>query len=79
VGLRSAQASVRVTTSDQWHIGSMTKSMTATLAAILVEDGLITWDTRPIDVWPELDGRINSGFRDTTLRQLLSHTSGMKA
>ena len=78
VGLRSSQASVRVTTNDQWHIGSMTKSMTATLAAILVEDGLITWDTRPIDVWPEIAGRIDSGFRDTTLRQLLSHTSGMK-
>ncbi len=78
VGLRSTQASVRVTTSDQWHIGSMTKSMTATLAAILVEDGLINWDTRPIDVWPEIAGRIDSGFRDTTLRQLLSHTSGMK-
>lgn len=78
VGLRSALASVRVSTQDQWHIGSMTKSMTATLAAILVEDGLITWDTRPIDVWPEISGRIDSGFRDTTLRQLLSHTSGMK-
>jgi CubicO group peptidase (beta-lactamase class C family) len=78
VGLRSADASVRVTTDDQWHIGSITKSMTATLAAILVEDGLITWDTRPIDVWPEMAARIHSGFREITLRQLLSHTSGMK-
>jgi CubicO group peptidase (beta-lactamase class C family) len=78
VGLRSIDASVRVTTDDQWHIGSITKSMTATLAAMLVEDGLITWDTRPIDVWPEIAGRIHSGFRETTLRQLLSHTSGMK-
>src|SRR5262245_12846888 len=48
VGLRSASANVRVTTDDLWHIGSITKSMTATLAAILVEDGLITWDTRPL-------------------------------
>src|SRR5688572_3991477 len=43
VGLRSTDATVRVTTADQWHIGSITKSMTATLAALLVEDGLITW------------------------------------
>jgi CubicO group peptidase (beta-lactamase class C family) len=78
VGLRSADASVPVTISDQWHIGSITKSMTATLAAILVEDGLITWDTRPIDVWPEMAGRIHAGFREITLRQLLSHSSGMK-
>jgi CubicO group peptidase (beta-lactamase class C family) len=78
VGLRSVQGSARVTTTDQWHIGSITKSMTATLAALLVEDGLITWDTRPIDVWPQMASTIHAGFRDTTLRQLLSHSSGMK-
>jgi CubicO group peptidase (beta-lactamase class C family) len=78
VGLRSADADVRVTTADQWHMGSITKSMTATLAALLVEDGLISWDTRPIDVWPDLGNDIHPGFRDVTLRQFLSHTSGMK-
>jgi CubicO group peptidase (beta-lactamase class C family) len=78
VGLRSTDATVRVTTADQWHIGSITKSMTATLAALLVEDGLITWDTRPIDVWPQMASRIHAGFREITLRQLLSHSSGMK-
>jgi CubicO group peptidase (beta-lactamase class C family) len=78
VGLRSADSSVRVTLTDQWHIGSITKSMTSTLAALLVEDGLITWDTRPIDVWPQMASRIHAGFRDITLRQLLSHSSGMK-
>jgi CubicO group peptidase (beta-lactamase class C family) len=78
VGLRSADADVRVTTADQWHMGSITKSMTATLAALLVEDGLISWDTRPIDVWPELGNDIHSGFRNATLRQFLSHTTGMK-
>ena len=77
VGLRSADSSVRVTLTDQWHIGSITKSMTSTLAALLVEDGLITWDTRPIDVWPQMASRIHAGFRDITLRQLLSHSSGM--
>ena len=78
VGRRSASSGVQVTTSDRWQIGSMTKAMTATLAAILVEDGVIGWDTKPIDVWPELAADIHPGFRDTTLRQLLSHTSGMK-
>ncbi len=50
--------------------------MTSTLAALMVEDGSITWDTRPIDVWPQMAGSIHSGFRDVTLRQLLSHSSG---
>ena len=78
VGLRSADGTARVTTNDQWHMGSITKSMTATLAALLVEDGLIAWNTRPIDVWPELGNSIHAGFREITLRQLLSHTSGMQ-
>jgi len=77
-GLRSADGSVSVTTQDQWHIGSLTKSMTATLAAMMVEDGLISWNTRPVDVWPDMSNDIHPGFRETTLRQLLSHTSGMK-
>jgi CubicO group peptidase (beta-lactamase class C family) len=78
VGLRSAGSGVPVTADDQWHLGSITKSMTATLAALLVEDGLIGWETTPLDVWPVLAGSIDAGFRDVTLRQFLSHTAGIK-
>jgi len=77
IGRRSTDNSIQVTTADRWQIGSMTKAMTATLAAVLVEDGLISWDTTPVDVWPELASSIHSGFRNATLRQFLSHSSGM--
>lgn len=78
VGRRSMSADVLATADDRWQIGSMTKAMTSMVAAILVEDGLISWDTTPLEVWPELDGVIHAGFRDATLRQFLSHTSGMR-
>lgn len=78
VGLRSTGATVAVTTQDRWQIGSITKSMTATLAALMVEDGSIDWDSTPLDVWPELTDTIHPGLRNTTLKQLLSHTSGME-
>ncbi len=78
VGHRTMSRAVPVTTSDRWHIGSLTKAMTATLAGVLVEQSVIGWDTRPIDVWPELGNAMHPGFRDITLRQLLSHTSGMR-
>jgi CubicO group peptidase (beta-lactamase class C family) len=78
VGRRSADATATVTVQDRWHIGSITKSMTATLAATMVEDGSITWDTTPLQVWPQSAGAIHADFRNVTLRQLLSHTSGMK-
>jgi CubicO group peptidase (beta-lactamase class C family) len=78
VGHRSASNNVMVTTDDRWHIGSMSKAITATLAAVLVEDGLIGWDSTPVDVWPELEASIHTKFRNVTLRQFLAHTTGMK-
>src|SRR5687767_7619178 len=37
VGVRKFGAPAAVSITDRWHIGSCTKSMTATLAAVLVE------------------------------------------
>ena len=78
VGRRSLSSAAQVTTEDRWHLGSLTKAMTATLAGVLVEQSVIGWETTPLDVWPELDQTIHPGFRTITLKQLLSHTSGMR-
>jgi CubicO group peptidase (beta-lactamase class C family) len=78
VGRRATSNPMMVSLDDRWHIGSMTKAMTATLAAVLVEDGLIDWDTTPLEVWPELESSIHANYRDVTLRQLLAHASGMQ-
>lgn len=77
-GRRSASASERVTAGDRWHLGSLTKGFTATLAGVLVEQSVLSWDTRPLDVWPELDTTIQPAFRNITLRHLLSHTAGVR-
>ena len=77
-GLRSVDDSVAVTDSDRWHLGSLTKSMTATLAAALVEQSVLSLETTPLDVWPELDQAIHPSLRSITLRQLLSHTAGIR-
>src|SRR5688572_7443904 len=45
VGVRKAGDSTPVTVEDRWHIGSCTKAMTATLAAMYVEEGRLRWDT----------------------------------
>ncbi len=42
-GLRAVGFSEPVTSNDRWHLGSLTKAMTATLAGILVERGTIAW------------------------------------
>ncbi len=77
VGQRSMSDSARVTTNDRWHLGSLTKAFTATLAGVLVDQSVIGWQTTPLDVWPELDQSMHAGFRNITLKQILSHTSGM--
>lgn len=77
-GGRSVTDPALVTESDKWHIGSLTKAVTSTLAGVLVDQSIISWDTTPLDIWPELASTMHAGFTNITLRQLLSHTSGMR-
>ena len=49
VGRRSATANALATENDRWHLGSLTKAITATLAGVLVEQSVIDWQTRPLD------------------------------
>ena len=76
-GKRSAGSSPRVTTTDRFHLGSCTKSMTATLCAMLVEQGKLTWDQTPANTWPNLAPKFHASLRDITLKQLLCHRSGL--
>ncbi len=78
VGQKNARLREKVTLNDIFCIGSCAKSMTATLVASMVEDGLARWDMRPLDVFPELKGVVHKGFRDMTIAQLLSHTAGVE-
>jgi len=77
VGIRKLGETNAVTTNDLFHIGSCTKSMTATLAAMLVEDGKLNWTTRITDVFPEFKGKIDERYESVTLEQLLMHRSGL--
>ena len=77
VGTRRAGADIPVTINDRFHLGSDTKAMTALLAAMLVEEGKLRWDSTVAEVFPELAAKMNPGLRGVTLEQLLSHTSGI--
>lgn len=77
VGYRNWNNSVRVTTSDQFHIGSDTKSMTATLAAMFIEEGQLRWNTTISDVFPDWSNRMNRAYLNVTVEQLLTHRGGV--
>ncbi len=64
-----------VTRDDKLLIGSCTKAFTATLAAILVEEGVIEFNTTIQDVFPLLS--MKKEYENITLGQLLSHRAGL--
>ncbi|MGP1346902.1 MAG: serine hydrolase domain-containing protein [Phycisphaerales bacterium] len=77
MGERAAGTGVPVTIDDRWHIGSISKSFTAVLAARLVDEGLIDWDTTIFEAIPELEGTASRMYRRVTLEQLLGSRGGV--
>lgn len=76
-GVRALGQPQRASTSDQWHLGSITKSMTATLVARCVESGQVTWTDTVGGVLGSAIPEMRSEYRDVTFRHLLSHRSGL--
>jgi CubicO group peptidase (beta-lactamase class C family) len=79
IGVRKTGTRVAVTLDDQWHLGSETKAMTATLAARLVEQGRMRWDTTVAEVFPDLAEAFDPGMKGVTLENLLTHRASMPA
>lgn len=59
----------------QWHLGSCTKAMTATLVALFVERGRLRWDQTLPELFPQLD--LDPAFQKVTLGMLLAHRAGL--
>jgi CubicO group peptidase (beta-lactamase class C family) len=81
-GLGAAGAQImgeapRVGVDDRFFIGACTQAFTATLAAILVEEGALRWDVTVGETFPEFGDKIVEQYKDVTLEQLLRHRSGM--
>jgi CubicO group peptidase (beta-lactamase class C family) len=76
-GVRKAGTDIKVTEADQFHLGSCTKAMTATLIAMLVERGKLRWDATLAELLPDLADEMLPVFRDVTLRHLLAHRAGL--
>jgi len=75
VGTRKIGSENWVTVDDSFLIASCSKAFTATLAAVLVEKGVITWNATLGEAYPDLDMR--KEYENITLIQLLSHRAGL--
>lgn len=76
-GLRRRGFPEQVTLNDRYHLGSITKSMTSSLAAIIVEEKKISWDDSIEKVLGKSFSDIHANYRDVTLRQLCEHRGGL--
>jgi CubicO group peptidase (beta-lactamase class C family) len=59
--------------SDCFHLGSNTKAVTAFIAAELVKQGKLKWDTRFFELFPELEPTSNKVYKKITLEMLLTY------
>ncbi len=79
VGVRRRGSPTCVTIEDRFHLGSCTKSMTATVAAMLVERGLLKWTKTLAESFPEFEPAMSPAYRNATVEQLLTNCSGTPA
>lgn len=78
-GVRKAGTDIAIKPDDLWHLGSNTKAMTSTLAAIAVEAGKLKWESTLGEIFPKQKDLKKSPLAKATLTQLLSHWSGLPA
>ncbi len=76
VGVRQIEHNISVLTDDHWAIGSVTKSMTATLVGVMIDQGVLNWDTTLAELFPEFD-EMQERYHHITMIELLSHSAGL--
>ena len=74
-GVRRIDRDVRVTPADLWHIGSCTKSMTAVLIGVLVDEGKLRWDMPVPEALPGVE--CQAGWSKVTVWDLVTQRSGI--
>lgn len=72
LGYKRINTTLPAALSDKFRIGSNTKAITGFIAALLVKEGKLKWDTRFFDLFPELKAGSDPAHAALTLLDLLS-------
>ena len=76
-GVREAGQSERVTENTVFQLASMSKPVGSTVIAALVDDGVVAWDDRIVDLNPEFQMFDPWITNHVTVRDLYAHRSGL--
>jgi len=77
-GVRRKGAEDLITLGDRFHLGSCGKAMTATLVALLVEEGRLSWTDTLGGIFAGTIKDIHPAWEKVTLPKLLAHCAGMR-
>lgn len=72
LGFHKKDAKDKAGINDRFRLGSNTKTITSYIAANLVKQGEIKYDTKFFDLYPELKLKSNPVYYDLTLKDLLT-------
>jgi CubicO group peptidase (beta-lactamase class C family) len=75
-GTHKAGSLKSITAENCFHLGSNTKAFVGFVAAKLVEENVIEWDSKFFDMFPEYKNVALSEYHNITLEQLLRHQAG---
>jgi CubicO group peptidase (beta-lactamase class C family) len=76
-GVRNLSSGEPVTPRTRFRIGSINKSMTSLLLATLVDEGVLGWDDRVVDLWPAFKAPTPELTEALRVRDLLGMGSGI--
>jgi len=77
LGARRIEGNFPSRPNDRFHIGSNTKAITAFIAAQLVKDRKITWETKFFDLFPQLKSKSRKAYWHISLENLLTFRAGL--
>ncbi|MCH9033112.1 MAG: beta-lactamase family protein [Planctomycetes bacterium] len=77
-GVRKLGDDTKAGLDDRWHLGSDTKAITATMIGVLVERGVMKWETKIKEALPDLAESIRADYADVTVEMLLAHRGGIR-
>jgi CubicO group peptidase (beta-lactamase class C family) len=78
IGVRAKGTDIAIRITDRFHIGSCTKSMTATMIATLVMDKKLAWSTTVGDSFADISD-MHDEWRAVTILHLLKNRGGAPA
>jgi CubicO group peptidase (beta-lactamase class C family) len=75
IGYRRSELDIQAADQDKFHLGSCGKSITATLAAILVDGGYLKWEDPLSKLLPNT--KMHVGYKNIPFQDLFAHQAGL--